>query len=119
MAAVAFDVAKQPEAHADQAYILSGAEQLDFDQVAAILSDVLGRPIRYTQPGLPQFWARMWRRGVSWDTLTFMTIVYTLTRLGGNEPLTDTLPKLLGRPPTSFRQFAEDYKWRWEQQQWT
>lgn len=119
VARVALDVFAQPERHRSQIYTLTGAERLDFREVAAILSDVLGRPIRYTRPSLPRFWARMWRRGVTWDTILFMSIVYSLTRAGRNEPLTDELPRLLGRPATSMRQFAAAYRWRWETRDWT
>ena len=74
--------------------------------MAEILAEVLGRPIRYAAPSLPAFWLRMARRGVAADVIFFMTIVYTLTRTGRNEPLTDELPRLLGRPGTTMRAFA-------------
>jgi hypothetical protein len=45
---------------------------------------------------MPAFWWRLWPR-VTWDTLTFMSIVYTLTRFGKNAPMSDDLPRLLGR----------------------
>lgn len=108
-----------PQAHAGRAYTLTGQERLDFHQVARILTDVLGRPIRYTHPSLPRFWLRMRRRGVGLDTIAFMSIVYTLTRTGRNEPLTHELPELLGRPATTMRRFAQDARWRWEQEAWT
>ena len=60
-----------------------------------------------------RFWGRMWRRGMPWDVLGFMSIVYFLTRYGKNAPMTDTLPKLLGRPATTMRQFIHDYRERW------
>jgi hypothetical protein len=66
-----------------------------------------------------RFWYRLSRRGVPWDSLLFMTIVYTLTRTGRNEPMTDELPRLLGRPPRDLRRWAEDARWRWEQRAWT
>lgn len=119
VANVALKVIEAPEDHRNRAYILTGAERLDFYQVAEIFSEVMGRPIRYTSPSFPQFWYRLWRRGVKWDVILFMTIVYTLTVTGQNAPLTDDLPQLLGRPATPMRQFVKDYLWRWEQRAWT
>ena len=119
VAEVARQALLDPAAHQDVAHTLTGAERLDFDQVAAILTEVLGRPIRYTHPSLPRFWARMRRRGVGVDTIAFMSIVYTLTRTGRNEPMTQDLPRLLGRAPRTLREFAEDNRWRWEQHAWT
>jgi uncharacterized protein YbjT (DUF2867 family) len=119
VAAVALDAIMHPEVHANQAYVLSGAERLTFDDVAEQFTQVFGRRIRYARPSYFQFWSRMRARRVPIDVIGFMTIVYTLTRLGLNEPLTDTLPKLLKRPPTSMRQFIQDNVWRWETQTWT
>jgi uncharacterized protein YbjT (DUF2867 family) len=119
VAVVALDVFRDPVAHKNRAYTLTGPERLDFYEVAGVLSKVLERPIRYASPSLPRFWYRLGRRGVSWDTLVFMTIVYALTRAGRNEPLTDELPALLGRPATDMRQFAKDNRWRWETRTWT
>jgi hypothetical protein len=42
-----------------------------------------------------------------------MLIVYNLTRYGKNAPLGDDLEELLGRPPTTMRQFIRDYQDRW------
>ena len=45
--------------------------------------------------------------------------VYTLTRLGRNQPLTDEVHHLLGRPPRSLTEFLHASAWRWRQQAWT
>ncbi len=119
VAAVALDVLAEPEAHVNKAYTLTGAERLTYFEVASIFSEVMGRPVRYANPSLPAFCYRMWRRGVTLDTIAFMALVYTLTRAGQNEPLTEDLPRLLGRPGIRMRQFVEDYRERWETQSWT
>jgi uncharacterized protein YbjT (DUF2867 family) len=119
VAEVALLAVQKPDEFRGTAHTLTGPDRLDLDEVAAILSEVLDRPIRYARPSLPQFWDRLRRRGVTWDTLLFMTIVYTLTRTGRNEPVTDELPHLLGRPARTFRAFAEDYRERWFTRDWT
>ena len=43
----------------NKAYPLTGNESIDYDEVAAILSDVLGRPINYSDPSLLRFARRM------------------------------------------------------------
>jgi uncharacterized protein YbjT (DUF2867 family) len=119
VAAVALQVFAHPDAYVDHIFNFTGPERLDLFQVAPIFSRVLARPIRYTHPSMLHFWFRLLRRGVSWDTIFFMTIVYTLTRLGRNENINDELPKTLGRPATKMPQFVEDYKQRWLTQTWT
>ena len=51
--------------HENQAYDLTGPEALRYDDIAAILSDVLGREIRYADPSIMAFWKRM--RSDVWD----------------------------------------------------
>jgi hypothetical protein len=89
------------------------------DQVAEALTKALSYPVRYTLPGLVRFAARLRRRGVGWDTIGFMAAVYTLTRLGQNQPITDEVAQLLGRPPRTLEQFLHDSAWRWNQRAWT
>lgn len=119
VAQVALRAVQDPGEHRNVAHVLTGADVLEFGEVAETLSSVLERPVRYVDPSLPSFWRRLRRRGVTWDTVAFMTIVYTITRRGANSRVTDTVETLLGRPPTSFRAFAEDYRWRWEMCAWT
>lgn len=108
-----------PAAHRNVAYTLTGPERLRMDEVAEILTEVLERPVRYPRPSLPRFWWRLHRRGVTVDTIAFMSIVYTLTRTGRNEPMTDELARLLGRRPTDLRTWAAHARPRWEQRAWT
>ncbi|MEW2443702.1 NmrA family NAD(P)-binding protein [Micromonospora marina] len=119
VAEVAYDALHRPEHHRDRAYVLTGAERLSMDDAATILSDVLGRRIRYPRPSMRAFHKRLRQRGVPRDVRFFMTIVYTLTRTGRNEPLTDDLAQLLGRRPTSFAEFARSYRDRWTNRAWT
>ncbi|MFD4405452.1 NmrA family NAD(P)-binding protein [Nocardia sp. NPDC058499] len=119
VATVVVQVLTDPSLHRDRSYTLTGPQQLDLDSAARLLSRALDRPVRYTRPSLPRFWIRMFGRGVSWDTVLFMTIVYTLTRLGRNDTSTDQLPELLGRPATTFERWAHDYRPVFEARDWT
>ncbi|RZT24725.1 uncharacterized protein YbjT (DUF2867 family) [Mycobacterium sp. BK558] len=118
-AEVAATVLADPDAHRDAVYHLTGPTPLTMDEVAAELTATLGRPIRYVNPGLPRFAVRLRRRGVGWDTIGFMSAVYTLTRIGRNQPVTDDVQRLLGRPPRSLHEFLLDAAWRWRDRAWT
>lgn len=109
VAEVAVKVMRDPAAHAGKVYVLTGPELLDYHQVAAIMSEELGRPIAYREPSVLRFWWTVGPR-VTWDTLLFMTGVYILTRRGKNADMTDTLPQLLGRSPRTMRDFVRDYR---------
>jgi uncharacterized protein YbjT (DUF2867 family) len=109
VAEVAVKVMRNPVAHARQGYVLTGPEAIDFYEVAARFTTVLGRTIRYRAPSFLRFWRTVGPR-VTWDTLFFMSGVYFLTRIGKNAPMTDTLPRLLGRPATPIETFIADHR---------
>jgi len=113
VAEVAVKIMRDPALHRNQAYVLTGPEALDLYQVAATFTAVLGRPVHYPRPSMLAFWLRVGPR-VSWDTMLFMTIVYGLTRVGKNATMTDTLPRLLGRPAATLHDFVRDYRDRFE-----
>lgn len=48
-----------------------------------------------------------------------MSAVYTLTKLNQNQPITDEIEQLLGRPPRTLREYLEQNAWRWREHAWT
>jgi uncharacterized protein YbjT (DUF2867 family) len=101
------------ERRRNEAYPLTGATALSYGDVAAIFSDVLGRPIRYSRPSILAFAARMRARGHPWSFVLVMIGIYTTARLGLAAAVTPDAEQLLGRPPITVRQYAEDYKRCW------
>lgn len=119
VAQIAALVLEDPAAHCNTIYDLTGPRRLTMWEVAETLSGVLGRSVLYTNPSLVRFATRLRRRGVGWDTIGFMCAVYTLTRFGQNQQLSDDVGTLLGRAPRDLADFVADNAWRWRQRAWT
>ncbi len=102
--------------HANQKYTLTGAEALDYEQVAGKLSTVLQRPIRYTKPSIVGFIRQQLAQGRALGYTLVMTALYTITRFGNAKEVTQDVETILARPPFSFDQFAEDYRAVWQPQ---
>lgn len=96
------------------AYELTGSEALTYDEVAASLSEVLGRRILYPHPNVLQFWARRRALGDHAAFILVMTALYSVAALGQAGRLTNDVPRLLGRDPITFAQFARDYTGVWQ-----
>lgn len=94
-------------AYANRAFELTGTEAVTYDEVAAILSRVLGRPIVYCHPGALRFYRAMRARGHSRAFVGVMVALYTTARLGLADHLSPDLAMLLGRTPTTLAAFAE------------
>lgn len=102
------------DGHEHQAYELTGAEALTYDEVAGIFTDVLGRKITYSSPSLPRFAWRMKKRGYPWGHVAVTSGLYFATRRGSAEKVTDGVQRLLGREPAAMRQYVEDYAAAWQ-----
>jgi uncharacterized protein YbjT (DUF2867 family) len=86
------------QGHEGRGYTLTGPEALSFDQVAAILSDTLGRTIAYSPPSVPGFVRARMSQGTPFGMALVMTALYSVQRFGGAAEVTGDLPLLLGRP---------------------
>lgn len=111
VAEVAAAVLTQP-GHAEAIYELAGPETLSQTEVAAILSESLGQPVRAEEIPLDE-WTENARAGGLGDyqveTLLKMFRYYAQYGFAGNPQV---LGWLLGRPPTGFQAFVERVKVR-------
>lgn len=96
--------------HLGRTYTLTGSETLTYDDVAATISDVLGRPVVYARA----LRERKRAESVSEDFARTMGRIYAVARLGLAGRVTDDLEEILGRPPRRFAAFARDVADVWE-----
>lgn len=92
---------------------MTGRDALGYADVAAVLSDVLGRRIASTNPSLPGFVARVRWRGHPLVFALVTAAISTTARLGLAGRLEPDVSRRLGRSPIAMRQFAEDYADCW------
>ncbi len=108
IAAVAVE-ALTGDGHEGKIYPTTGPEALSHDQVAEILSEVLGRKISHvnmseedTRKGLEEAAAPDWMINGSIEADKF-------TREGLSSAVSPTVEEVTGKKPRSFEQFARDY----------
>jgi uncharacterized protein YbjT (DUF2867 family) len=106
-------VALTEEGHAGRNYDLTGSERLDYWSVAQIMSEVLGRNITYRNPNPLSFLIETVRRGIPLRYAVVMLGLYTSTRLGMAELITDQVERLTRHKPITFRQYVQDYRNAW------
>jgi uncharacterized protein YbjT (DUF2867 family) len=109
VAAVAAAVAAAPAPHAGKTYWLTGPELISNNDVAAVLSNLLGRTITYRQLSFDEDKDTMIRAGVPEQVAQMNAQAFSLTAEGDAEWVTDDVRSLLSRPARSFEQFAADY----------
>lgn len=99
---VAATALAEPEAHAGAAYPLTGAESLSFAEAAAIMSDTLGRPVRYEPAGALGYLRHLRRRGTPWVQALVYLRLHVGLRWGEGDRPTPDLGRLLGRAPRTL-----------------
>lgn len=102
-----------PEAHQGQAYSLTGAQALSLQEVAQLLSDALGRPIRYEPASIPGYIRHLRRQGAPAAQIAVMTALHVGLRFGQGALIDPTLPRLLGHPPRSMQEYVRDHIELW------
>ena len=115
VAAVAAAALLDADAHRDRAWTPTGPAALTYDEVATILSRVLGRPIRYTRPGALRYFRHATRDlGMERPMALVTTAIYTIARLGRAGGLTDDVRTVTGREPLGFQEWAQEHRDAWQ-----
>lgn len=94
----------------NQALEITGPQALTYDEIAKIMTEVLGTPITYSRPGLLKFRRVMLRRGIKKEFVNVMVMLYLITQLGNAKKVTDTAERVLKRPPRDIRTYVQDYR---------
>lgn len=97
------------------AWTLTGGESIGFREVAAVLSEELGRPIRYDAAGLPGYLRHLLRkRGQPFGQAVVFAVLHLAIRSGGQGEVDPTLARVLGRPPRTIRDTVRDHVRLWQ-----
>jgi uncharacterized protein YbjT (DUF2867 family) len=96
------------EGHSGAFYGVTGGEALNHTQVAAILGEAMGRPIRYEAVDADGFVAAMGEIGAPAEFATMLGNLYGMVRAGYTAGVLPTVEQVTGRPPITFAQFARD-----------
>ena len=108
IAAVAVKALTEPSREG-QIYELTGAESLTYREVAERLSAATGRQFTFRDMSDDEYHAEMLRQGREpWDA-DMVVELYRRIRAQGTRKITDTVERLLGRPPIGLEAFARDH----------
>ncbi|WP_439593750.1 SDR family oxidoreductase [Microbacterium sp.] len=100
-------------AHIGKAYTLSGERSLTYRGVAAIMSEVLGRTIRYARPSEKAYLTRLAEAGAPQDYIDVQKMIHRVVRMNVSALPNTSVRKLTGRPATTLEKFVADYAEVW------
>jgi len=102
------------DGHVGNTYTLTGPEALTNSEIARILSDALGREIRFINLPPAQLKQALLSAGVPEWSADALLDLQRLYREGKAATVTREVEQILGRKPISFAQFSRDYKYAFE-----
>jgi uncharacterized protein YbjT (DUF2867 family) len=94
--------------HESQAYTLTGPEALSFTDVAAALTLVLGKPVRYVAISLDEAREAMLAAGLPAPAVDLVSALRAYEQEGHNAVVTTAVADILGRPPHTFAHIAAE-----------
>ena len=110
IAAVAAEILLHPDGHANKKYVLTGREAVGFRDVAAALTEIIGRSITYHPITMEEARDRLQRSGVPNDQIDAQLAIAAYQKAGGPTSIvSDDVWRVVGRPPRTIRNFVADY----------
>jgi len=89
---------------------ITGPAALSYQEIAKIMTKILGTQITYSKPSLLKFRKIMLKRGIKKDFVNVMVMLYLITQLGNAKEVTDTVAKVLGHAPRTIQNYIYDYQ---------
>ena len=106
-------VLESPAEHQQKIYTLTGTDRLPFSEVSALLTEILGRTIRYQSPN-PLFFAWYLRaQGESWGYIGVLLLLHYLPRFQSDPEKTVEIFSLTQKEPASLRTYLEANRDTW------
>lgn len=96
--------------HEGKTYVITGPEALTFQEAAEKMSAVLGRKVEYVDVPLTAAADGMRQSGMSEWSVRVVAELLAYFASGAAADVSDTIPRLLGRPAISFEQFVKDHR---------
>jgi uncharacterized protein YbjT (DUF2867 family) len=92
---------------------LTGAQALDHDQVAAILSAETGRAIGYQDIPAEAMLDGLLKAGLPADYSAFLVTILGFFKAGYSERTTDAVQAITGHAPRTFEAYAREHRAQW------
>ncbi|MFW5662375.1 MAG: NmrA family NAD(P)-binding protein [Bacteroidota bacterium] len=96
--------------HSEKVYNLTGTEQINFNEVAGMISDITGRKIEYESPGLIRYYRMKKKQDIPRAKIIVMMMIHFLPRIQSQSPLSEDLKSITGKNPITLDDFIKREK---------
>ena len=107
IAETAFFALTSPVSH-NAAHVVTGPQALSYDEVAAIISDAAGKPVRHVRITGAELTRRLTAFGIPPDYAALLADLEEAIKNGAEDRVTPAVEDITGHPPKSFAVFARE-----------
>lgn len=97
----------------NQEFNLTGSEAISHDQVAKLMTDVLGKKINYVDVDPNDFLKSLLSAGLPEDYSNFLLYIAGALREGHASAINENVKEITGKDPILFKNYVQDYKEAW------
>jgi len=101
------------EGHAGAEYTLTGGRALTFAETADAIGEASGREVRYVDVTPERMRRSIVETGIPEPYADLLLGLFEVIRAGWSAAVTDTVERVLGRPPIDFADYARDHADAW------
>lgn len=91
--------------HEKKAYSITGPKSYTYHEVADILTELLGRKIKYNEPGIIKFFMRMKKRKFKINYIFVMTAIFLTSKFGKADITNNNFEKIMNYKPENLEMF--------------
>ena len=92
--------------HSYKTYVLSGPAAISFESATAQIATALNRPIAYTEISINEYADILKSYQLPDETVDLIQYLFTEVLDGRNETISNDIENILGRKPTSFKEYV-------------
>ena len=97
-----------PAMHESASYDCTGPEALSFEEAARLMTEVVGRPIRYEPASIAGYVRHLHVSGLPLAQVAVQTVLHVGLRFGQSGKIDATLERLLGRRPRTLATYIRE-----------
>lgn len=117
VADVAAMILEKPDLHRGKAYTLTGPAAVSFEEVATLLTEVLGRSIQYESASVVGYVRHLYERGLPLGQVAMQTLLHVGLRYGQAERVDHTMENLLGHRGRTVERYVSENEHLWQRGQ--
>lgn len=95
------------DGYQNQAFTLTGPQNLNFSDAIAVINQTLSTDLKYRPTNVFSYWYHLRKQKLSWIQIFILTLIHLTPRFAPSPPPTRKYTEITGKDPTTLAEFAK------------